>query len=139
MTVVSDRVGHLASLYQDGFHEAHRHKWIQSEKLGRDLGDAALHDWYGRYWSGYCRIKRIEHVIGDRCWQEFQDGPSQFLLDLYHSQDLLFGLILDRVSQGWENLDVIVWSIDWGLPMDRVQAILLELNINCARLEARFS
>ena len=61
------------------------------------------------------------------------------LLALYEANDLLFDLILDRVSHGWENLDIIVWAQDWGLPRDQVFSILLELNINCARLEPRFS
>lgn len=140
MTMISSRAeASLGSLYQEGYLEADRHKWIESEKQGRDIGEAAIKEWFGKYWLRHCRVRRIEHVIGNRRCLEFQDGPSELLLSLYESGDLLFDLILDRVSHGWENLDVIVWAQDWGLPMDRVHGILLELNINCARLEPRFS
>lgn len=29
--------------------EALRHKWIESEKAGRDLGEAAIQDWVSKY------------------------------------------------------------------------------------------
>lgn len=123
------------SVHAVSIEEARRHKWIESEKQGRDLGHEAIRDWYCKYWLNYCRSKRIEHVIGNQIWQEFEDGPSSLILDLLQSSDLLVQLILDRLSQGWENLDVIVWGLKWGLPMNRIQAILFEMNINCARLE----
>lgn len=139
MTIISDQAAHcIGSLYQDGVEEAHRHKWIESEKHGHDRGEAAIKEWFGKYWLRHCRVRRIEHVIGNRRWMEFQDGPSELLLELFETNDLLLDLILDRVSHGWENLDVIVWAMDWGLSMNDVQAILVELNINCARLEPRF-
>ena len=31
--------------------EADRYKWIQSEKAGRDLGEAAISEWFIRYWQ----------------------------------------------------------------------------------------
>ena len=140
MTIVSDQAEVVTgSLYQDGVQVAFRHKWIESEKHGHDIGEAAIKEWFGKYWLKHCRVRRIEHVIGNRRWMEFQDGPSELLLALYEANDLLFDLILDRVSHGWENLDIIVWAQDWGLPRDQVFSILLELNINCARLEPRFS
>ncbi len=137
MTIVSDQAEAI-SLYQDGYQTAQCHKWIESEKFGHDLGEAAIKEWFGKYWLRHCRIRRIEHVIGSSRCLEFQDGPSELLLSLYESNDLLFDMILDRVSHGWENLDVIVWAQNWGLSMEDVHTILLELNINCARLEPRF-
>lgn len=138
MTSISDQV-EIISLYHEAFHKAECHKWIESEKLGRDVGDAGIYDWFGKHWAAHCRNRRIQHVIGSCLCPEFQDPPSLFLNSLYQKQDLLFMLILDRLYQGWENLDVINWALDWGLPTSRIYDILLDLNINCARLEPQFA
>ena len=47
---------------------------------------------------------------------------------------LLLDLILDRLKNGKENLDIIVWALDWGIPCDRVLNILEALDINSRRL-----
>src|SRR5690606_22090768 len=47
------------SLYEEAHAEALRHKWIESQKHGRDLGDWAIRDWYRRYWRLYCRCCRV--------------------------------------------------------------------------------
>ena len=136
MVVVSkEQEIHNISLHAVSIEEACKHKWIESEKQGRDLGHDAIREWYCKYWLKYCRDRRIEHVIGHQRCQEFEDGPSYLILDLLQTNDLLVQLILDRLSQGWENLDVIVWGTNWGLPMERIHEILLELNINCARMD----
>lgn len=136
MSVVSDQEALQKGSIQEGsLYEANLYKWIQSEKLGYDLGETAIREWYQKYWRIYCRVKRLDHVIGRECLQEFEDGPSEIILDLLKSNDLLLQLILDRVSQGWENFDVINWAIDWNLPTVQVREILEELNINCARFD----
>jgi hypothetical protein len=44
--------------YEDQLHEILKHKWIESEKAGRDIGfNCALIDWlmkYGREWRLHC-------------------------------------------------------------------------------------
>ncbi len=133
--VMNREASRKESLYSGSIHEANRYKWLQSEKLGYDLGENAIREWYQKYWGIYCRIKRLAHVVGQECLQEFDDGPSHLILELLQSNDLLLQLILDRVSEGWENFDVINWAIDWNLPTIRVREILEELNINCARMD----
>jgi hypothetical protein len=49
--------------------------------------------------------------------------------------DLLTDCILDRVYAGYENLDIINWALDWGLPMDRVRHILKQIDVNQARFD----
>ena len=34
------------SLYEEAFREAERHKWIESQKMGRDAGHPAIKEWY---------------------------------------------------------------------------------------------
>ena len=123
------------SLFDEAHREAERHKWIESQKQGRDLGEMAIRDWYQVYWLHYCRSKRMEHLRGSRCWQEFGDEDFDRLDSLRHSEDLLVDRILDRVDAGQENLDVINWALEWGLAMDRVLDILSQLDVNRGRLE----
>lgn len=39
--------------------EINRHKWIESEKAGKDLGHEAAIDWILRYADKFC-----DHVVG---------------------------------------------------------------------------
>ncbi len=42
-----------------------RHKWIESEKVGRDIGfDAALIDWVSKYRSGWRRARQGSSMTG---------------------------------------------------------------------------
>ena len=124
-----------ASLYEEADLEAQRHKWILSERHGRDLGDSAIRDWYHRHWLHYCRRKRIEHVRGMKCWLEFGDDTFGCVYSLIVTGDLLADRILDRIDAGHENLGIINWAIDWGLPVDRVIELLTQIDVNRARLD----
>lgn len=125
----------IFSLYDEAVREAERHKWIESQKHGRDLGESAIREWYRVHWLRYCRHRRLEHVGGSRCWREF--GGDQFgrLYSLIVSGDLLTDRILDRIYNGYENLDVIIWALEWGLPIDRVIDLLAQIDVNRARLD----
>ncbi|MGE3818385.1 MAG: hypothetical protein AB7I30_03045 [Isosphaeraceae bacterium] len=39
------------SVHLHGEFEALRHKWIESEKAGRDLGELAISCWIRKYWN----------------------------------------------------------------------------------------
>ncbi|MFQ5732330.1 MAG: hypothetical protein ACE5KM_10300 [Planctomycetaceae bacterium] len=123
------------SLYAEARREAERHKWIESQKQGRDLGDHAIRDWYRNYWLGYCRCKRLEHVSGRRRWHEFEELAFGQLHSLIVCGDLLVDRILDRIDAGFENLELIQWAHDWGLSVPRVVSILEQVDVNRARLE----
>jgi len=123
------------SLYEEAHAEALRHKWIESQKHGRDLGESAIRDWYRRYWATYCRCCRVEHVEGNRRWREFGDEDFGHLYSLIVQGDLLTDRILDRIYAGFENLTIINWAMDWGLPMERVLDLLIQVDVNRARLD----
>ena len=123
------------SVYDEAWKEAERHKWIESQKHGRDLGELAIKDWYRAYWYQYCRCRRLEHLGGHRRWREFGDEKFGQLYSLIVAGDLLVDRILDRVYAGHENLHILNWALDWGLPMPRVIDILTQLDVNRARLE----
>lgn len=123
------------SVYDEATQEAQRHRWIESQKHGRDLGVGAVHDWYRRHWINYCRYRHLEHLEGRRRWSEFEEANFGLIGQLIMREDLLIDRILDRVCAGWENLETINWALRWGLPIDRVIEILTELDINRARLD----
>ena len=123
------------SLYEEAFREAERHKWIESQKMGRDAGNPAIKEWYRDFWPGYCRFQRLEHLCGRQRWREFDDENFGQLYSLIVAGDLLVDLILDRVYAGYENLEIINWAIEWGLPINRVLNILSQLDVNRARLD----
>jgi hypothetical protein len=123
------------SLYEAARAEAERYKWIESQKHGRDLGESALREWVRRYWVIYCRFRRLEHLQGCQQWAEFEAHRFGSLYPLITSEDPLLDRILDRVQAGQENLDIILWAREYGLPMERVIGLLEQLDINRARLE----
>ncbi|MER3417143.1 MAG: hypothetical protein C4297_13170 [Gemmataceae bacterium] len=127
-----------ASLYVEGEKEALKHKWIESEKAGRDLGEEAIRQWVNKHWWGYFRHRWVEHLQGKRFWIELSEQDFGLLQREFQGQELLLDLILDRVKCGWENLNIIWWAQEWGLPCDQVIRILERLDINGRRLAYQF-
>lgn len=123
----------MLSIYEEGWREAERHKWIESQKYGCDVGVAALDDWYRKYWNIFCRCKCLEHLEGMRIWREFEPTDFGLISELIEQEDLLLELILDRAYDGYENLNLIDWAFEWGLPIGRVIGILEQLNLNRAQ------
>lgn len=126
------------SLYDAAIFEADRHKWLVSERRGYDCGYSAWREWWIRYWPRFCRYRRLEHLRGERNWREFEDDAFGRFYDAIIQGDLLVGLILDRVAEGWENLQFACWLNEWDLPRERAVEILACVNINSsARLDPR--
>jgi hypothetical protein len=126
------------SIYEDCEREAARHKWIESEKAGQDLGEVAVRQWVKQHWCGYLRARWLEHLQGKTFWIELDRGDFGILTRRFHDQGLLLDRILDRLKTGQENLHVILWAIDWQLPMSEVLDILTALDINSRRLSHKF-
>jgi hypothetical protein len=127
-----------SSVYSDCEQEALRYKWIESEKAGHDLGEDAIRLWVKRHWWGYLRARWLEHLQGKRFWVELDRGDFGLLQREFHDNTLLLDRILDRLKSGQENLDIIIWAMNWGLPMTPVLQILEALDINSRRLSHRF-
>lgn len=123
----------VLSVVEEGLQEALRYKWIESQKRGRDLGEACLEEWYHRYWPIFCRLKCLEHLEGSQSFMEFDAGDFGLLQELYEHEPELTEMVLDRAYGGMENLDMLWWAQDWGLPMSRVLWILEKLNLNRAQ------
>jgi len=127
-----------ASVYAEGEQEALRFKWIESEKAGCDLGEAAIRRWVQCHWWGYLRARWLEHLQGKRFWVELDRGDFGLLERRFHDKTLLLDRILDRLKAGQENLDIICWALKWGIDMADVVEILEALDINSRRLAHRF-
>jgi hypothetical protein len=126
------------SVYTEGEQEALRYKWIESEKAGRDLGEAAIRRWVKDHWWGYLRARWLEHLQGRRFWVELDRGDFGLLQREFHDNTLLLDRILDRLKAGQENLDIIRWAHEWGITVGPVLLILEALDINSRRLAHRF-
>ena len=127
----------MSSVYEDGDQEADRFKWIESEKAGRDLGEEAIRKWQQFHWNGYLRAKWIEHLQGKCFWKELDRGDFGLLKRRFQDQPVLLDRILDRIKAGQENLDILRWALDWGIPTESVIHILEALDINSRRLACR--
>ena len=128
----------VSSVFVDGEQEALRYKWIESEKAGFDLGEAAIRRWVQCHWWGYLRARWLEHLQGNRFWVELDRGDFGLLQRKFVENTVLLDRILDRLKAGQENLDVICWAHHWGISMEPVLKILEALDINSRRLAARF-
>ena len=104
----------LCSVYDDGEQEALRYKWIESEKAGHDLGEAAIRRWVQNHWWGYLRARWLEHLQGKRFWVELDRGDFGLLQRTFHDNTLLLDRILDRLKAGQENLDILTWAHHLG-------------------------
>lgn len=122
------------SLIGVAWNEAERHKWIESEKAGRDLGDAAIEQWCRAHWPAWLRARWIEHLSGLRRWPEWRAADFGLLQSDFHPNRRLVEAIVERIRAGGENLDIIRWVQQSEGELGDALDILARLNINAARL-----
>ena len=94
-----------SSVYLAGRQEADRHKWIESEKVGFDLGDSAVRQWVRDHWHGFLRARWIEHLYGRKFWVELDKDDYGLLCREFQGSPLV-APILDRLLCGGENLNI---------------------------------
>ena len=70
------------SVQEVGIVEAMRHKWIESEKAGHDLGEIAIRCWVHEHWHGFLRAKWLEHLEGKTFYgrRQFAHRPTVYSL-----------------------------------------------------------
>jgi hypothetical protein len=136
-SIVGFGSGNRLSLHQCGEEEAQRFKWIESEKAGRDLGETAIRSWIGQHWHGFLRHRWLEHLQGKAFWIELDQGDFGLLQRAFRASPLI-DPILEHFKRGGENLDIILWAMQLGLPMNEVLEILEALDVNSRRIECRF-
>jgi hypothetical protein len=113
-----------------------RHKWLESEKAGRDLGEASFSDWIDRFWKGFTRAKLVEHFYGWRCWGAFDEFDFGLLTRQsveYHVSNAVLEKVAGILAEGGENLDVINWALSVHEPLDPILWLLDRIDINAKR------
>lgn len=126
------------SVHHDCREHEDRHKWIESQKAGCDLGEECIRDWVKRHWTGYLRARWVEHLQGKVFWVELDKGDFGLLQREFIEQNALLNDILDQLKSGKENLHVIFWAVSVGIPTEPVHEILEALDVNSRRLRHRF-
>lgn len=129
----------VCSLYEAAFEEARRHRWIESQKRGRDIGNEGFLEWYDRFWWNFLRHRHLEHLLGEYRWREFESSSFGILASLLESEDLLAVEIVDQYRQGCENLDILNWAFRNRVSLPAVRARLTLINMNDARIDPRFN
>src|SRR5262245_32868225 len=131
---VVETVQKRSSVYEQADRAVQEHKWIESEKAGRDLGDEAVKHWSRSHWLRFYRWRLVQHLRGEVYFREFH--PRTFAVassQLKVSVELLEA-ILDQVRDGGENLDIICWAHNRHLAVEPVIEVLEAIDINRQRL-----
>lgn len=122
------------SIFEEASREAHRHKWIESEKAGYDIGDAAIEDWHRQYWNRFVRERWIQHIRGQAYWKELDNDDFGIMKTQFMTSRPEAEKIVAMLEKGGENLDIVNWAVATDLNMDEVLAILNRLDLNAHRL-----
>jgi hypothetical protein len=126
------------SVYRHCAQEVLRHKWIESQKAGYDLGEAAIREWVKVHWTGYLRARWVEHLQGKQFWAELYQCDFGLLQRKFQDKQQLLDAILDQLKIGKENLDVLDWAYENHIAIEPVLEILEALDVNSSRLQHRF-
>ncbi len=125
------------SIFEEASREAYRHKWIESEKAGYDIGDGAIEDWHKRFWHKFVRERWIQHIRGDAFWRELDNNDFGILKREFQEYGDLAEKIVQLLEAGGENLDIVQWAVDSNQDMDAVLQILGRLDLNAHRLASK--
>lgn len=121
------------------WNEILRHKWIESEKAGRDLGQSAVDDWIRRYWSRFCRQRRFEHLEGTCHWREFPKEEFGILWNVAVERTLLEEIVR-RLKSDQDHLEILLWLTETHpVDVERVVEFLMLIDTNSARLPESFA
>ncbi len=120
-----------ASVYDQAWREAFRHKWIESQKRGFDLGRAAIKDWDERHFKKFYRWCHWQHLTGRQFFKEFPEEHFDRVMD---PRDEIEQLVIGQFWDGLENLEIFNCALGCGWPTDQVRVVLSRLQINEARL-----
>jgi hypothetical protein len=121
-------------VYEEAERAIREHKWVESEKAGRDLGVSAERDWVENYWRTFWRSRLVQHLRGESFFAEF--GTERFGVFSGRFVELkgLLDIVLERVQRGAENLDLIRWGCQEHLPRSQLLQVLVAADINRHRL-----
>lgn len=127
------------SVYHHCEQEMMIHKWIESQKVGYDLGEEAIRQWVQMHWTGYLRARWVEHLQGKCFWAELHRCDYGLLQRKFQDRSQLLDLILNQLKAGKENLDVLHWAYkEDHICIESVLEILEALDVNSSRIQHSF-
>ena len=118
------------SVYDHAWQEAYRHKWIESEKQGRDLGSVAIQEWSQRHLNRFYRWCHWQHLTGRQRFIEFRSDSFGTITE---SRDDVELEIVRQLCNGHENLEIYCDAHGRGWPLEQVFHLLLSFDINSTR------
>jgi transcriptional regulator with XRE-family HTH domain len=124
-------------IHEEATVEALRERWIQGVNAGRDVGAAAIRDWIARHWNGFLRARWLEHLEGRTYWAEIDADDFGILARLFRGSPHLEAVVA-QLKAGGENLSILRWAHDQGLPQDEIDdimEILQEIDVNRIRIK----
>jgi len=123
----------IERLFQEALSEAEQHKYVESENAGHDVGGEAIDDWQRRHWTDWLRHRWVEHLMGLRCWEEFEVWRFGRLRALFPDQEPLLAELADKVRSGAENADILWWAAMTDRDIRLVVSILTEMDTHRIR------
>ena len=125
-----------ASVYDQAWQAAEQHKWIESERQRRDLGQAAIDDWDERFFKRFGRWCHWQHLIGKQFFHEFPDSHFNTVPAKQPTEmNTIERTVIHCFWDGQENLNIFDFTHKCGLSGEQVTSVLATLHINEARLD----
>jgi len=121
-------------VYEEAKKAIQEHRWVESEKAGRDLGADAEQDWIEHYWRTFCRSRYVRHLRGEVFFDEFDTDCFGILSVDFGEVAGLLNAVLERIKEGAENLDLIRWGYQEHVPVNQLLQVLKAADINGHRL-----
>jgi transcriptional regulator with XRE-family HTH domain len=124
-------------IHEEATVEALRERWIRGIHAGHDVGAAAIRDWIDRHWNGFLRARWLEHLEGRTYWAEIDADDFGILARQFRGSPHL-DAVVELLKAGGENLSIVNWAIDRGLPpdeLDEIISILQEIDVNRIRIK----
>lgn len=88
-------------------------------------------------WNGWLCARIMEHLRGERYWEELDHGDYGALEERWHGSPELVETLVARAVAGAETVELLIWAVETGLPLDSVVRILRTLTVGTRRV-ARF-
>lgn len=122
-------------VYEEAEKAIQDHKWLESEKAGRDLGVDVEREWISTHWRTYCCSRLVQHMRGDAFFDEY--GAESFGIFSQSCDEplALLDAVLEKIQQGAENLDLLCWGHQKHLPTNHLLNVLIAADINGHRLQ----
>ena len=115
--------------------EARKYKWDKSLEAKRDLGNAAIAEWFKLHWKEWFNAHWVEHLQGQKFYDGFAQEEFNITTSAKDDKALVKAIVTSLTTMGnkSENLGIIGWATEFGKDMNDVMKILRKIDINSKR------